>query len=124
MGTESEVSATQVTMDDLKSMESTMSNQISELCEMIVQLMQAKFPSVPPPPLEIPAPLNREEVGVEDEDADKNKGKDKEANSSTKGGGKGEYHHMPWYSPNPLVPHPHINNRGDPPKLDALNFSQ
>jgi hypothetical protein len=53
----------------------------------------------------------------------KNKYKNKE-NSSTKGDGKGEYHHMPWYSLDPQVPHPHINNRGDPPKLDALNFGQ
>jgi hypothetical protein len=57
--------------------------------------MQAKFPIAPLPPPEIFTPLNRKEVGVEDKDAYKNK----EAKSSTKGDGKGEYHHMPWYSP-------------------------
>jgi hypothetical protein len=81
--------------------------------------MQAKSPIAPPPP-KAPASLNKEEVGVEDEDVDK----DKETNSSTKGDRKGEYHHMPWYSLDPPVPHPHINNRGDPPKLDALKFVQ
>jgi hypothetical protein len=105
-------------MDDFKSLESTMSTQISELREIIAQLMQAKASSAPPPPLVAPASTEQVEVGVEDEDTDK----DKEARSSTKGNKKGEFPH--WYSPDPPVPHPHINNRGDPPKLDALNFSQ
>jgi hypothetical protein len=56
------------------------------------------------------------EVGVEEEDADN------EARSSSKADGKGEFLH--WYSPDPLTPHRHINNRGDTPKLDALNFGQ
>jgi hypothetical protein len=86
---------------------------------MIVQLMQAKAPSAPPPP-EIPATPNRVDVGMEEENADKNK--DKEANSCTKGDRKGEFPHC--YSPNPPVLHPHINTRDDPPKLDALNFDQ
>jgi hypothetical protein len=83
MGTEnSETSTTQVTMDDFKILESTMSNQISELCEVIVQLMQAKASSAPPPP-EAPAYTKRVEVGVENKDVEKDK--DKEARSSTKG---------------------------------------
>jgi hypothetical protein len=59
-----------------------------------------------------------ENVVVDVEGADKNG----DAKSSTKGDGKGEFPH--WYLPDPPVPHPHINNRGDPPKLDALNFGQ
>jgi hypothetical protein len=59
-----------------------------------------------------------ENVGLEEEDADKGT----DAKSCTKDDGKGEFPH--WYSPNPPVAHPHINNRGDPPKLDALNFGQ
>jgi hypothetical protein len=94
-------------MDDFKSLESTMTSQMSELREMIAQLMQAKALSAPPLS-EIPATLNRENVGLEEEDADKDK--DKEARSSTKGDGKGEFPH--WYSPDPPIPHPHINNRG------------
>ena len=40
--------------------------------------------------------------------------------------GKEEYHEVPhWYSPNPTIPHPHINHRGDPPKISATSsFSQ
>jgi hypothetical protein len=68
MGTESEGSANQVTMDDFKSLESTVFSQISELCQMLAQIMQAKTHIAPPPP-EAPASRNRAEVGVEDEDA-------------------------------------------------------
>jgi hypothetical protein len=102
MGTEtSETSGNQVTMDDFKSLESTMSSQMSELREMIARLMQAKAPSAHPPP-EIPTTLNRGDLGLEEEDADKYK--DKEARSSSKGNRKGEFPH--WYSrptdPSPL----------------------
>jgi hypothetical protein len=120
MGTnDSETLATQVTMVDFKSLESTMTSQMNELREMMAQLMQAKLPSATPLP-EMPAPLNVENAGLEEEDAKKDK--TNEARSSTKGDGKGEFPH--WYSSNPPIPHPHINNRGDPPKLDALNFGQ
>jgi hypothetical protein len=81
-------------MDDFKSLESTMSSQMSELREMIVQIMQAKPPSAPPL-AEIPATLNEKNVGLEEEVADKDK--DKEARSSTKGNGKHEFPHR--YSP-------------------------
>jgi hypothetical protein len=104
-------------MDDFKSLESNMSSQISELREMIAQLMQAKNVSAPPPP-EKPTTPHVENVELEEEVADKLQ----ETRSSTKGDMKGEFPH--WYSPDPPVPHPHINNRGDPPKLDALNFGQ
>jgi hypothetical protein len=106
-------------MVDFKSLESTMTSQMNELHEIMAQLMQAKFASATPLS-DIPAPLNVENAGLEEEDADKDK--TNEARSSTKGDGKGEFPH--WYSPGPPIPHPHINNRGDPPKLDALNFGQ
>jgi hypothetical protein len=57
-----------------------------------------------------------ENAGLEEEVADK----DPEARSSTKGDGKGEFPY--WYSLDPPIPHPHINNRGDPSKLDALTL--
>ena len=52
-------------------------------------------------------------------------GKLDKANSSTQlDGGKGE-HHDSWYSPDPPIPHPHVYNRGDPPKLEeSATFSQ
>ena len=40
--------------------------------------------------------------------------------------GSGGYHAMPppnWYSPDPPIPHPHINYHGPPPILDASNFA-
>jgi hypothetical protein len=115
MGTQaSENPGNQVTIDEFKTFESSVSSQMSELREMLAQLMQAKIPSAPSL-LDIPATLNVENAGLEEEDADKNKtNKDR---SSTKGEGKGEFPH--WYSPDPLIPHPHINNRCDPTKLDA-----
>jgi hypothetical protein len=117
MGTQaSEGSGNQVFMDDFKTLESSVTSQISELHEMIAQLMQTKTPSAPPLP-DKPATPQVENEGLEVEVADKGT----EAKSSTKGNGKGEFPH--WYSPDPLIPHPHINNRGDPPKLDAINWS-
>jgi hypothetical protein len=85
-----------------------MSSQISELREMIAQLMQAKTPIAPPLP-DKPATPQVENEGLEEEVADKGI----EAKSSTKGDGKGEFPH--WYSLEPPIPHPHINNIGDPP---------
>jgi hypothetical protein len=48
-------------MDDFKSLESTMSSQMSELREMIVQIMQTNPPSAPPLP-EISATLNEKKM--------------------------------------------------------------
>jgi hypothetical protein len=79
----------QVSVGDFKTFESSMSTQISELHEMIAQLIQAKTPSAPPP--EKTATPQVENVGVEEEDADKCS----DAKSRTKGGGKGEFPH--WY---------------------------
>jgi hypothetical protein len=76
-------------MGDFKTLESSMTTQISELREMIAQLIQAKTPSAPPP--KKPATPQVENVGLEEEDA--NKGTD--AKSCTKGDGKGEFPH--WY---------------------------
>ena len=39
-------------------------------------------------------------------------------------GGKEEYHGVPYkYSVDPPIPHPHINNRGDPPSFNPSCFS-
>jgi hypothetical protein len=49
MGTQESEGSGQVSMDDFKSLKSSMTTQISELHEMIAQLIQAKTPSAPPP---------------------------------------------------------------------------
>src|SRR4051812_17553314 len=52
-------------------------------------------------------------------------GKLDNVNSSARNdGGKGE-HRDSWYSPDPPIHHPHVNNRGDPPKLEeSATFAQ
>jgi hypothetical protein len=117
MGTQASEGSGQVSVDDFKILESSMTSQISELREIIAQLMQAKNPIAPPLP-DKPTTPQVENEGLEEEVVDKGT----EAKSSTKDDGKGEFPHL--YSPDPPVPHPHINNRGDPPKLDALYFGQ
>jgi hypothetical protein len=102
-------------MDDFKSLESTMSSQMSGLCEIIAQLMQAKAPSAPP---KIPATLNRSNVGRKKRMPIKIKIK-MLGHLLSETGKVNSLIGIP-----PPVPHPHINNRGDPPKLDALNFGQ
>ena len=91
---------------------------------MLQSLVDAKKDPPKPPPQE---DLNTTLLGffkALDKPAEE-KSEDKDiVSSSKKGNGKGE-HHMeppPWYSPNPPIPHPHINNRGDPPKLSAFPF--
>jgi hypothetical protein len=51
--------------------------------------------------------------------------KDKEPSVSSKKGkeGKRDYHEEKWRSPHPLIPHPHINTRGDPPKLNVEDIN-
>ena len=45
--------------------------------------------------------------------------------SSKKGSGKEDYSEVSHlYSPDPPIPHPHINNRGDPPKLTTSSFNE
>jgi chromatin remodeling complex protein RSC6 len=91
MGTQASEVSGQVSVDDFKTLESSMTSQISELHEMIVQLMQAKTLIAPPIPKK-PATPQVENEGLEEEVADKGT----EAKSSTKGDKKGEFPH--WYS--------------------------
>ena len=54
-------------------------------------------------------------------EGDKYKDTSQEKNHSSNGkGSKEEFHAVPpFYSPYPLIPHPHINNIGVPPMIDA-----
>jgi hypothetical protein len=108
-----------VTMEDLKdlekSMRSTMDAQMKELREMIVQLLPKGVGS-PLPPLEVNSSA-AQATEVEESDGTKE--------SPTKSAsGKEKYSEVPHiYSPDPPIPHPHINNRGDPPKFNPSCFS-
>ena len=112
---------------------------MDELREMVAQLASAQAAA----PSSSSAPRNNssEKVNVEEEEVDegeregegdgdkeKDKGKiSKKAPSSNGKGDKEEYHAVPppSYTPDPLIPHPHINNIGVPPKIEASSsFSQ
>ena len=115
------------TMDDLKKMEtsltSSMKAQMNGLREMIAQLMKAKdaAPSTSTTP-ETTAPENEEHK--EGGEETKNESPKPPPPSKDKDG-KDDYRDVPhWYSPDPPIPHPHINHRGDPPKIHASPFSQ
>ena len=112
-----------VTMDDLKRLETTltssMETQMREMREMIMQLMSPNRATPPPhpedPPSTSPAQASAKLGESKDGDEQSNKG-----SPSKRGDGKGEYNEVPhWYSPDPPIPHPHINNRGDPPSLST-----
>jgi hypothetical protein len=65
-------------MENLKNLETnfsdTMATQLSEMREMIAQLMQASKALTPPPP-EGPASLNKQNMRDKNEDTDKDKKK-------------------------------------------------
>ena len=100
---------------------------MDELRELITQLASAQ--AAAPSASSAPRNNSSENVNVEDEevnegegegketrDQEKDKGKiPKKAPSSNGKGDKEEYHAVPpqSYTPDPLVPHPHINNIGD-----------
>src|SRR5664279_3009220 len=121
---ETTVSGNAATMDDLKKMETSLNSSIetrmNELREMIAQLMKAKD-TTPSSPI-IP------ESSSSDNKKDKEGGGEHKSETpppKNDKDGKEEYHEVPhWYSPNPPIPHPHINHRGDPPKINASSFAQ
>ena len=109
-GEDSGSKASEVSMDDLKKLEhnlrSSMDSQMEELHDMMSQLLQkGNIPASPPLEENTSAGLNGEGEGTKE-------------SPSKIDGGKAEYNAVPLvYSPDAPIPHPHINNTGDPPKL-------
>jgi len=102
-----------VSVEDFKSLES----RIDILATLLQSLVDAKKDPPKPPPQEdldttLPGFVKALDKPAEEKSEDNNSG-----SSSKKGNEKGEHHMVPppWYSPDPPIPHPHINNRGDPP---------
>ena len=106
-----------VSMDDLKKLEATltssMETQMKEMREMMAQILQAsKAPAFPTPEdsasaAKIKLRLNPMRIRL-------GEGISKESIPKSDHGKEG-YHDIPhWYSTDPPIPHPHINNRGDP----------
>ena len=129
------------TMKDLKelkgSLTSLVDTRMDELHELITKLASAR--ATTPPASSAHNDNSSEKVNVEDEEADdgdtgtkededkaNEKPKPPKKSSSSDGKGKGANYHAvpPNYTPDPPVPHPHINNIGVPPKIDASSFSQ
>ena len=114
-----------VTMDDLKELKefltSSMAAEMKEMREMMTRFMAAQKVD-PPLPEEsdedsaaakakanVSAEATSEAAAKAAEDPREGK---KHSSSNTKG--KPEYKEESYvYSPNPLVPHPHVNHRGD-----------
>ncbi len=78
-------------------------------------------------------PSNSEDTTPQSKETGKTVSKDNEvvgddtskSSSSKKDSGKDGYNEVSHvYSLDPPIPHPHIHNRGDPPKLSASTFSQ
>ena len=109
-------------MKDLKelqtSLTSSMDTRMDELRELIAKLVsvQATNPSTSSVPggISPEKPPSDQEVVVGENETIKEKS------------GKEEYHTVPPnYSPDPPIPHPHINNIGVPPKIESCaSFSQ
>ena len=111
---DAEASAT-VSMEDFKKLETTVISsieaqkaQMDALREMIAQLIPAKIASTSPsledpktPPRD-PASVSPEEEKVGDETIS-------DSNPTKKNDGKKGYHNVDHkYSPDPIIPHPHI----------------
>ena len=128
------------TMKDLKklqaSLTSTVDKRMDELRELIAQIASAQASA--PSASSAPNDNSSEKVNVEDDGVGEGEGEGKESGDKDKNkipkkpppsNGKGEkedYHAVPPnYTPDPLIPNPHINNIGVPPKIDAIStFSQ
>ena len=122
--------STVVTVADFNQWKSSTDAQMQELKHMIQTLMQRT--SAPPPPPEIPEATQESESRDKPSEGDfeEGKGRDEDPkknqspNASKETGGEGEYARVPFtYSVDPPIPHPHVNIRGDPPKLDTAMFA-
>ena len=130
------------TMKDLREMQTSLTSlvdlRMNELHELLAQLASAK--ATDPSASSAPSDNSSEKVNVENNEEDEGEGgqtegdeKDKDKVNSPKknlsSNGKGNkedfYVVPPCYSPDPPIRHPHINNIGVPPKIDATSsFSQ
>ena len=121
------------TMKDFKEIEtsltSAMDKRMDEMRDMIAKLMSTQASTLSASSALVDTSsekINSEDDGVENGEANKDD-PHKNASPAKEKGGKGDYHAVPppSYTPDPLIPHPHINNVGAPPKIDATSsFSQ
>ena len=115
-----------VTMDHLKTLETTLlrsfESKMEEMQQMIARLTSSTAP--PPSSTEATTPLSKDKAHVESKEGE-TVGENINGSTSKKESGKENYSEVSHlYSPDSPIPHPHINNRGDPPKLSASSFNQ
>src|SRR3954469_1886699 len=116
-----------VTMNDLKTLETTLVSSMEAKMEEMRQLIMRLSTSAASPPsnYETTTPQSKE-TGKTDSKENKVVGDGtSKSSSSKKDSGKEGYNEVSHvYSLDPPIPHPHIHNRGDPPKLSASTFNQ
>lgn len=106
------------TMEDLKKMETSLTSSIEAhvkgLRDMISKLMKAKN-TAPSAYTSLETTPSESDEHKEGEGENKN-GSPQPPPPKKDENGKGDYRDVShWYSPDPPIPHPHINHRGDPP---------
>ena len=104
---------------EVKTSVSTLEAQMSKMLVMLEKLGETK---TAPKPIEDPE--TPEDLGGESDEAKRERLKSGSSTASKELGDKEkDYHNVNWISPDPPIPHPPINNRGNPPKLDSINFN-
>src|SRR3954469_14329863 len=116
-----------VTMNDLKTLETTLVSSVEAKMEDIRQLIMRLSTSASSPPSnsEATTPRSKETSKTDSKDNEVVGDGTSKSSSSKKDSGKEGYNEVSHlYSPDPPIPHPHIHNRGDAPKLSASTFNQ
>lgn len=122
-------------MDDLMLMETSLRSSIEAQMESMKLYFSGLITS-PPPAVPVVEEKDKDKDLVVERDAsgshsttkpldDDHLDKIKTPRASPRSGGDESYHAVPppFRSPDILVPHPHINNRCDPPKFNVEDFS-
>ena len=128
---EKEALAKGATIADLIDMRSSLEAQLLKMNEMLMALLKSKEPEAtsPSPPSKEHGENSKESSSDGSKDvppsASPEKAEKDESPSSSNTPEGEEYHEVNHnYSPNPPIPHPHVNFRSDPPKLKPTHFSQ
>ncbi|KAM0916349.1 hypothetical protein ACQ4PT_010232 [Festuca glaucescens] len=126
-----EPSSEPASMEDIKELKSSissMNDSIGELREMMMSFMQANKPPIPPTiTTEVGAPVvQKTSLGAPSEAETKDKEGSVETLPKIDPNAPRVYSEVappPVYSPDPPIPHPRINQRGDPPMFTPNAFS-
>jgi hypothetical protein len=126
-----EASSKLASMEDIKELKlsiSSMNDSIGELRDMMISFMQDNKPHISPTTTtEVGTPVvQKTSLGAPPEAETKDEEGSGETLAKIDPNTMGVYSAvapLPVYSPDPPVPHPRINQRGDPPELTPNDFS-